>query len=70
MLHQKAAADEDTVQEGQTCLGCNATATPEWRRGPLGQSDSNLCVLFTSMTAYYQVLEHFVTHVGLYTPSL
>ncbi|KAJ7574353.1 hypothetical protein C8J56DRAFT_979447 [Mycena floridula] len=27
---------EDTVQEGQTCLGCNATSTPEWRRGPLG----------------------------------
>jgi hypothetical protein len=24
------------VPEGQTCLGCNATSTPEWRRGPLG----------------------------------
>lgn len=33
---QKATADDDAVQEGQTCLGCNATATPEWRRGPLG----------------------------------
>ncbi|PCH44445.1 hypothetical protein WOLCODRAFT_90848 [Wolfiporia cocos MD-104 SS10] len=22
--------------EGQTCLGCNATSTPEWRRGPMG----------------------------------
>ena len=21
---------------GQTCLGCNATSTPEWRRGPMG----------------------------------
>lgn len=27
---------DDTVQEGQTCLGCNATSTPEWRRGPMG----------------------------------
>ncbi|KAH8116311.1 hypothetical protein DFH11DRAFT_1687940 [Phellopilus nigrolimitatus] len=24
------------VPEGQTCLGCGATSTPEWRRGPLG----------------------------------
>ncbi|KXN86737.1 Protein GAT2, partial [Leucoagaricus sp. SymC.cos] len=22
--------------QGQTCLGCNATSTPEWRRGPMG----------------------------------
>ncbi|KAG1839673.1 hypothetical protein F4604DRAFT_1940566 [Suillus subluteus] len=27
---------EEHAQEGQTCLGCNATSTPEWRRGPLG----------------------------------
>jgi len=27
---------EVPVPEGQTCLGCNATSTPEWRRGPLG----------------------------------
>lgn len=25
------------VPEGQKCLGCGATATPEWRRGPLGE---------------------------------
>lgn len=30
---QKAEAP---VPEGQTCLGCSATSTPEWRRGPLG----------------------------------
>ncbi|KDQ50741.1 hypothetical protein JAAARDRAFT_141497 [Jaapia argillacea MUCL 33604] len=24
------------VQEGQVCLGCGATSTPEWRRGPMG----------------------------------
>ncbi|EPQ56661.1 hypothetical protein GLOTRDRAFT_138328 [Gloeophyllum trabeum ATCC 11539] len=24
------------VQEGQVCLGCSATSTPEWRRGPMG----------------------------------
>ncbi|KAJ3865356.1 hypothetical protein EV359DRAFT_80579 [Lentinula novae-zelandiae] len=23
-------------QDGQTCLGCGATSTPEWRRGPMG----------------------------------
>lgn len=22
--------------ENQVCLGCNATTTPEWRRGPMG----------------------------------
>jgi len=22
--------------DGQTCLGCSATSTPEWRRGPMG----------------------------------
>ena len=34
---KKAAVEDDgTNQEGQTCLGCNATNTPEWRRGPLG----------------------------------
>ncbi|KAE9390446.1 hypothetical protein BT96DRAFT_344030 [Gymnopus androsaceus JB14] len=22
---------------GQTCLGCGATSTPEWRRGPMGE---------------------------------
>ncbi|KAH9975810.1 hypothetical protein BGW80DRAFT_65109 [Lactifluus volemus] len=32
---QKAEAAAP-VPEGQTCLGCNATSTPEWRRGPLG----------------------------------
>ena len=28
-------ADSHPV-EGQTCLGCSATSTPEWRRGPMG----------------------------------
>ncbi|KAH9940888.1 uncharacterized protein BXZ73DRAFT_88575 [Epithele typhae] len=23
-------------RQGQTCLGCSATSTPEWRRGPMG----------------------------------
>ncbi|KAN0121121.1 hypothetical protein V8E52_003709 [Russula decolorans] len=32
----KRQASEVPVPEGQTCLGCNATSTPEWRRGPLG----------------------------------
>jgi hypothetical protein len=30
------------TQEGQTCLGCNATSTPEWRRGPLGMSRARI----------------------------
>ncbi|KAF8449337.1 hypothetical protein L210DRAFT_960166 [Boletus edulis BED1] len=32
----KRQKGEEHAQEGQTCLGCNATSTPEWRRGPLG----------------------------------
>ncbi|KAA1468929.1 hypothetical protein DENSPDRAFT_834427 [Dentipellis sp. KUC8613] len=32
----KRQKSEGPVPEGQTCLGCNATSTPEWRRGPLG----------------------------------
>ncbi|KAL4252869.1 hypothetical protein ABKN59_003590 [Abortiporus biennis] len=27
---------EPPPTEGQTCLGCSATSTPEWRRGPMG----------------------------------
>jgi hypothetical protein len=23
--------------DGQVCLGCGATSTPEWRRGPMGE---------------------------------
>lgn len=26
----------DVRAEGQVCKGCDATSTPEWRRGPLG----------------------------------
>lgn len=32
----KRQKSEGPVPEGQTCLGCNATSTPEWRKGPLG----------------------------------
>jgi len=34
----KTAQPSDLPQahEGQTCLGCKATSTPEWRRGPMG----------------------------------
>lgn len=32
----KRQKTDDGPQEGQTCLGCSATSTPEWRRGPLG----------------------------------
>ncbi|KAH9943844.1 hypothetical protein B0H21DRAFT_695152 [Amylocystis lapponica] len=28
--------ENQPVVEGQTCLGCSATSTPEWRRGPMG----------------------------------
>ncbi|KIP04965.1 hypothetical protein PHLGIDRAFT_175837 [Phlebiopsis gigantea 11061_1 CR5-6] len=27
---------DQPAEGGQTCLGCSATSTPEWRRGPLG----------------------------------
>lgn len=29
---------DQPVEGGQTCLGCGATSTPEWRRGPMGTS--------------------------------
>ncbi|KAF8552877.1 hypothetical protein OG21DRAFT_1510962 [Imleria badia] len=32
----KRQKGDEHAQEGQTCRGCNATSTPEWRRGPLG----------------------------------
>ncbi|KAL5513071.1 hypothetical protein ACEPAH_3469 [Sanghuangporus vaninii] len=32
----KRQAESVPSSEGQKCLGCGATATPEWRRGPLG----------------------------------
>ncbi|KAJ3540553.1 hypothetical protein NMY22_g4245 [Coprinellus aureogranulatus] len=32
--HKKQKHDADG--DGQKCLGCGATSTPEWRRGPLG----------------------------------
>ncbi|KAI0255736.1 hypothetical protein BJV78DRAFT_1172969 [Lactifluus subvellereus] len=35
---KRQKAEAAPVPEGQTCLGCNATSTPEWRRGPLGLS--------------------------------
>ncbi|KAG6900625.1 hypothetical protein C0993_007299 [Termitomyces sp. T159_Od127] len=44
-----ANANANTNANGetaQTCLGCNATQTPEWRRGPLGESS-----LLASLTA-------------------
>lgn len=38
IINIKKTEESTAVQEGQTCLGCNATSTPEWRRGPLGKS--------------------------------
>jgi len=32
----KRQKTDESVVEGQTCLGCKATSTPEWRRGPMG----------------------------------
>ncbi|KAF9244127.1 hypothetical protein BU15DRAFT_59469 [Melanogaster broomeanus] len=32
----KRQKGDEHAQDGQTCLGCSATSTPEWRRGPLG----------------------------------
>ena len=29
-------SENPPATEGQTCLGCSATSTPEWRRGPMG----------------------------------
>ncbi|KAG9309888.1 hypothetical protein JVU11DRAFT_9918 [Chiua virens] len=38
----KRQKGDEHAQEGQTCLGCNATSTPEWRRGPLGKHIGHL----------------------------
>ncbi|EJD07432.1 uncharacterized protein FOMMEDRAFT_16099 [Fomitiporia mediterranea MF3/22] len=35
-LPAKRQAESAPAPDGQKCLGCGATATPEWRRGPLG----------------------------------
>jgi len=32
----KRQKPDDGPSDGQTCLGCAATSTPEWRRGPMG----------------------------------
>ncbi|KAF8579915.1 hypothetical protein K439DRAFT_343406 [Ramaria rubella] len=32
----KRQRTEPAVSESQRCMGCGATSTPEWRRGPLG----------------------------------
>lgn len=39
---KRQRGDEQTP-DGQTCLGCSATSTPEWRRGPLGEAFPCLC---------------------------
>lgn len=36
MPASKRQKGDENAQEGQTCLGCHATSTPEWRRGPMG----------------------------------
>ncbi|KIM44800.1 hypothetical protein M413DRAFT_9074 [Hebeloma cylindrosporum] len=34
---KRQKTNDDSQPEGsQTCLGCKATSTPEWRRGPMG----------------------------------
>lgn len=49
---------EQPAEGGQTCLGCSATSTPEWRRGPLGTS---LPLPPPARTQPQQVLERYVT---------
>ncbi|KIL65620.1 hypothetical protein M378DRAFT_76773 [Amanita muscaria Koide BX008] len=53
---------------GQTCLGCSATSTPEWRRGPLGAFASHN----EELVAYcpqQQVQERYAMRVGWCMPS-
>lgn len=52
--------------EGQTCLGCNATSTPEWRRGPMGTfSHSQTTPSLTDAAIPLQGLERCVTRAVL-----
>ena len=34
-----AKRQKHDADDGQVCLGCGATSTPEWRRGPMGKDD-------------------------------
>lgn len=45
--------NDDGQHDGQTCLGCGATSTPEWRRGPLG-AYSFLIFVCSLLTASYR----------------
>ncbi|EDR05583.1 uncharacterized protein LACBIDRAFT_302899 [Laccaria bicolor S238N-H82] len=55
---------DDTVQEGQTCLGCNATSTPEWRRGPMGpRTLCNACGLVYAKLQPKLSLLHSLWHI-------
>ena len=57
---------DQPVEGGQTCLGCNATSTPEWRRGPLGVYHS---AALAARAHCSQVRERCVTLVDWSMPS-
>ncbi|KAJ3561536.1 hypothetical protein NP233_g10135 [Leucocoprinus birnbaumii] len=49
--------------QGQTCLGCNATSTPEWRRGPMGpRTLCNACGLVYAKMIKKRVREKYNTN--------
>ena len=58
---------DQPAEGGQTCLGCNATSTPEWRRGPMGVYIPLLC--FLDVLTLCQVLAHCATPADWSTRS-
>ncbi|KAF8903487.1 hypothetical protein CPB84DRAFT_1746196 [Gymnopilus junonius] len=54
---------DDGPNDGQTCLGCSATSTPEWRRGPMGpRTLCNACGLVYAKMIKKRVKEKAGNH--------
>jgi len=60
----------DGEGDGQTCLGCGATSTPEWRRGPMGpRTLCNACgLVYAKMVSFSWVQSVVVDLLPCATP--
>lgn len=64
---------DDAPSDGQTCLGCSATSTPEWRRGPMGRCFCRAFSLpfinLTNLLRTSQARGRCATHADWSTPK-